>query len=236
MSVRNRITQIYKSRLNILNILQTIYDYDIDDYSGFSINEVDTMESHGQLDMLLTHKKESTEESNASPSEEGESEGGASNKQALVPISKTYILYYLKGSTLNSQAISAIVEDLFTTTETLTTKDCLCIIYEGEPNDSMIKYLNYLYAKENIFVVVHNLFRLQFNILEHSLVPRVNILSDAEVEELKKKFTIDSMSQLPEISRYDPQALAICLRPGQVCRFIRNSPTAMQAPYYRVCI
>lgn len=231
MSVRNRITQIYKSRVNILNILQSIYGYHIDDYSGFSINEVDTMESHNQLDMLLTHRKDTaTSESTENETEENQ------NKDTLVPISKTYILYYLKGSTLNSQAISTIVEDLFTTTDTLTTKDCLCIIYESEPNDSMIKYLNYLYAKENIFVVVHNMNRLQFNILEHSLVPRVNILSEAEVEELQKKYTVDSLKKLPEISRYDPQALAICLRPGQVCRFIRNSPTAMEAPYYRVCV
>ena len=54
MSVRNRIIQIYKSRLNILNILESIYGYDISEYSGFSINEVDAMIINNQLDMLLT--------------------------------------------------------------------------------------------------------------------------------------------------------------------------------------
>jgi DNA-directed RNA polymerase subunit H (RpoH/RPB5) len=84
--------------------------------------------------------------------------------------------------------------------------------------------------------VSKNLKRLQFNILEHSLVPKVSILTDNEVDAVKKQYTIDEMKQLPEISRFDPQALAICLRPGQVCKFIRNSPTALEAPYYRFCV
>lgn len=210
MSVRNRIIQIYQSRLNILNILESIYGYDISEYSGFSINEVDAMIINNQLDMLLTH----------GPSEN---------------MPKTYIKYYLAG-TLNARNMYSITDDLFGDSEILGPRDCLCIIYDGEPNESLISHLNYIYAQKQQFVVAHNLKRLQFNILEHSLVPKVSILTDNEVDALKKQYTIDDMKQLPEISRYDPQALAICLRPGQVCKFIRNSPTAMEAPYYRVCV
>ena len=94
-----------------------------------------------------------------------------------------------------------------------------------------------LYNNENRFVIVYNLKRLQFNILEHSLVPKVTILTDEEVEEFKKKYNITStFKTMPEISRFDPQAQAICLRPGQICKFIRNSPTSLETPYYRVCI
>lgn len=213
MSVRNQMIQIYRSRLNILNILESIYDYDISDYSGFSINEIDAMMKSDQLDMLLTHKKVG---------------------DTTVPMKKTYIKYILQGSL--ASYLYTVVDDLFTLTDTLTKDDCLCVIYDGEPNDSIIGYLNYMYAQSNTFIVVHNLKRLQFNILEHELVPKVNILTESEVEEIKKQYTISDLNQLPEISRYDPQALAICLRPGQVCRFLRNSPTAMSAPYYRVCI
>jgi DNA-binding sugar fermentation-stimulating protein len=73
MSTHNRIVQIYKSRQNILNILESIYDYDISDYSGFSFNEVDAMYNNDQLDMLLTHKK---------------------SGDAKVPIKKTYQVQY----------------------------------------------------------------------------------------------------------------------------------------------
>lgn len=214
MSVRNQLIKIYNSRLHILNILESVYGYDIKDYSGFSINEIDAMISNDQLDMLLTHKK---------------------SGENLIPINKTYIKYFMNG-TLNSSSISVMIEDLFTLTDTLNKDDCLCIIYEGEPNDSLLTYLNYIYNQSNLFIVVHNLKRLQFNILEHNLVPKVSILTDAQFEDLKKQYTIESTKQLPEIKRFDPVALAICLRPGQVCKFLRNSPTSMTSPYYRVCI
>jgi DNA-directed RNA polymerase subunit H (RpoH/RPB5) len=213
MSVRNQILQVYKSRHTILNILESVYGYDISDYGGFSINEIDAMITNNQLDMLLTNQKTDNE----------------------APLKKTYISYVIN-STLSASAISNIVEDLFVLSDTLTKDDCLCIIYDGEPNDSMINHLNLLYNQSNHFVVVHNLKRLQFNILEHYLVPKVSILTEKEVDKIKEKYNIEHMKQLPEISRYDPQALAICLRPGQICKFIRSSPTSMNTPYYRVCI
>jgi DNA-directed RNA polymerase subunit H (RpoH/RPB5) len=216
MSVRNYIAQIYKSRTNILNILESIYGYDISDYGGFSINEIDAMISNDQLDMLLTHKK----------NEEGEK----------ILTTKTYIKYITKGTTLNSGLINNITDDLFTYSDTLTPTDCLCIVVDSEPNDTIMAYLKYLHETLNIFIVIHNLKRLQFNILEHNLIPKVSIMNEREIDELKTKYVIESFSQLPEISRFDPQALAICLRPGQICKFLRISPTAMTSPYYRICV
>ena len=218
MSVRNYIAQIYKSRLNILNILESVYQYDISAYSGFSVNEIDAMINNDQLDMLLTHKK------------------GNSDEQKI-STSKTYIKYLSKTqSTLNVLTINNIMDDLFNFSSTLTTTDCLCIIYDGEPNDTIMAHLNYLYDSTKIFIVIHNLKRLQFNILEHSLVPKATILNASQIDDLMSTYVIEHSSQLPEISRFDPQALAICLRPGQICKFIRFSPTSMSSPYYRICV
>ena len=47
---------------------------------------------------------------------------------------------------------------------------------------------------------------------------------------------IKDKSQLPEISRFDPQALVIGLRPGDICLIERSSVTAMKTNYYRVCV
>jgi DNA-directed RNA polymerase subunit H (RpoH/RPB5) len=217
MSVRNVITQIYKSRLNILNILEDVYKYDVQDYSGFSINEIDAMVNNDQLDMLLSTRKKEEDEA------------------ATISIHKTYIKYFING-TFNVNSINNIVDDLFAMSDTLKKEDCLCIIYDGEPNDTILSHLTYLYESNNIFVVVHNLKRLQFNILEHSLVPKVSIMNETDVEQMKKQYVIENLKQLPELSRYDPQALAICIRPGQVCKFLRNSPTSLETPYYRLCI
>lgn len=215
MPNQSELMQIYKARNNILNILESIYDYDISEYSGFSISEIDAMMTNNQLDMFLTNKKQ---------------EGGQ-----LKPVNKTYIKF-LYSVSMNPSLVSSIVDDLYESTDTLKEDDCLCIIHNSEPNDSMIKYLNTIYETNKIFIVIHNIKRLQFNILEHSLVPSIHILSKKESEELRKRYKVDNDKQLPEISRFDPVALATCLRPGQICKFIRNSPSSLTTPYYRICI
>ena len=96
--------------------------------------------------------------------------------------------------------------------------------------------MKYLYDHDGIFVIIHNIHRLQFNILNHKLVPECIILEEPEIVKLKQKHNIKDLMQLPEISRFDPLALAICLRPGQVCLFKRESSTAMFYDYYRICV
>jgi DNA-directed RNA polymerase subunit H (RpoH/RPB5) len=105
-----------------------------------------------------------------------------------------------------------------------------------EPNETIINKVKYLYEHSGIFVVIHNIKRLQFNILEHVLNPSVQILTQKEVDELKIKLNLKDIKLLPEISRFDPLALAINMRPGEVAKFIRNSVTALNAPYYRICV
>jgi DNA-directed RNA polymerase subunit H (RpoH/RPB5) len=205
----NRILSIYKSRGTILEILSDNLGYDTKEYEGFSINEIDAMYSNAQLDMLLKHTD--------------------SNR-------KIYIKYYLTAKQIRPQNLDDIIEDLFIIENVLTKEDTLVIITEDEPNDTITTKLKYLYDHDGIFVVIHNIRRLQFNILNHKLVPECTILQDKEIEELKKKHNITNPMQLPEISRFDPQALAMCLRPGNICEFKRTSATAMFYNYYRVCV
>ena len=61
------------------------------------------------------------------------------------------------------------------------------------------------------------------------------ILNDEEVDTFKKTYNITDNKQLPEISRYDPVAIAIGMRPGQICKIIRPSKTAITTDYYRIC-
>jgi len=203
----NRILSIYKSRTTVLELLYDL-EYQVDDYMGFSINEIDAMYTNSQLDMLVSHPD---------------------NR-------KVYVKYYLSAKQIKPATLNDVIEDLFTIETILTKNDTLMIIIEEEPNDTITTRMKYLYDHDGIFVVIHNIQRLQYNILNHQLVPKCNILDDNAVEELKKKYNIKATSQLPEISRFDPQALAICLRPGQVCQFKRKSATAMAADYYRVCL
>jgi DNA-directed RNA polymerase subunit H (RpoH/RPB5) len=207
-SKSNRILSIHKSRKNVLDILFE-QNYNVSDYEGFTINEIDAMYTSSQLDMLLTND--------------------TNNR-------KIYIKYYLTAKQIRPQNLDDIIEDLFTIENVLTKDDTLMIIIEDEPNDTIVSKMKYLYDHDGIFVVIHNIRRLQFNILKHRLVPECSLLDKEECEALMKQYNIKNPMQLPEISRFDPQALAMCLRPGDICKFERNSSTAMKYNYYRVCI
>lgn len=204
----NKILSVYNSRNTLVEIL-TEKGYKTDDYNTFSINEVDAMYKNTQLDMLLTHN--------------------TNNR-------KIYIKYYLKAKQIKKPDLDDIIEDLYFIENVLTKEDCLIIVTEDEPNDTIIAKINYLYEHDGIFIVIHNIKRLQYNILKHTLVPKANILSTAEVDALKERFNLTSVKQLPEVSRFDPQSLAICLRPGEVCKYDRKSATALNTEYYRVCV
>ena len=209
MSTNNKILRIYKSRKTILEILETNLGYNITDYVNFSINEIDSMFTNDQLDMLLQQKNGSK---------------------------KVYIKYYLQSKQIRPQNLDNIIEDLFYVENVLTKDDDLIVIVDDEPNDTIINKMDYLYNKDGIFVVIHNIQRLQFNILTHSLVPEMRAMNDTEIAELIQKYNLKNKNQLPQIRRFDPQALVLCLRPGNVVEITRDSITALKTKYYRVCI
>jgi len=211
-TISSRIISIYKSRTTLLAQLQK-QGYNVDDYSSFTINEIDSMLSNSQLDMLINHSDKGT---------------------------KIYIKYYftLKQTTkqIKKEVLDNIIEDLFTIDEVLTKKDTLMVIIDDEPNDTILTKMKYLYNHDGIFVIIHNIHRLQYNILDHTLVPYMRVLDAIEEVEFMKTKQIQDKSQLPEISRFDPQALVIGLRPGDICLIERASITALKTNYYRVCV
>ena len=72
--------------------------------------------------------------------------------------------------------------------------------------------------------------------LTHKNVPEHIIITDNdELEKIRKQFNIVNNSNYPEISRFDPVAIAIGLRPDQLCKIRRSSPTAITYEYYRLC-
>ena len=117
----------------------------------------------------------------------------------------------------------------------LTNEDDMIIIIKERMNDTITNLLHELLVKDKKFITIFNINHLQFNILEHSLVPKHEVMTQEEKESLYKEKNIMSDSQMPEISRFDPVACAIGLRPGQVCKITRPSQTAITALYYRLC-
>ena len=205
MAQSGKIIQIFKSRNNILEILET-RGFDVSNYSGSSINEVNSMFQSSQMDMLLSN-----------------------------PEKKVYIKYHLDKPTLHRNNLYVYIEDLYTIDEVLTKKDDLIIIINDEPNEMLIKALNTIWQQDGIFITVFNIKRLQFNILKHTLVPTHTVLTPEQDADVRKRYNIKNNSEVPEISRFSPVAQAIGLRPGQMCKIVRPSRTAISADFYRIC-
>jgi len=201
------ISHIFNSRKTILDLMAK-QGYNTNDYTNFSVSEVNSMKLNNQLDMLLETSDE--------------------------PKKKIYIRYYLTTRPAPKN-IQEMIDDLFVLTETLQKSDTLFIIIKDEPNETLINEIKHIWESDGIFIVIESIKRLQFNILEHSLVPPHRVLSDDDVDIIMKRYNITSKVQFPDISRFDPVARVIGLRPGQVCEIIRPSKTSILSNYYRIC-
>ena len=211
----NAISVLYKARVNLLNILEQ-QNYNISDYNQFSINEMHIMYNNNkqsQLDMLLTSNEDI--------------DNSVNDK-------KVYVKYHLE-KTITRDNINDYIDDLFNLEQVLSKKDTLIILMKKDPNDTLISILNQVWVQEGIFIIIFNLDRLQFNILEHKYVPKHKVLTIEEVEDMKKRYNVVNDSDLPGISRYDPVAQAIGMRPGEICKITRNSKTEITSEYFRLC-
>jgi len=207
------VSLVYKSRKTVLDLMSK-QNYAVDDYENFSVNEVNSMLQNKQLDMLLEKKEENptTKRKN-----------------------KIYIRYYL-AKTLRPQNIQEIIDDLFNLEEILTKSDTLMIIIKDDMNETMTNLLKHIWEQDGILIVIQSIKRLQFNILDHILVPSHRVLNNDEVAVVKDRYNIMDDTQFPDISRFDPVAQIIGIRPGQVCEIIRPSKTAIKSYYYRICV
>ena len=204
-SENSRIISEIYQSRNVLLEIMETRGYQIDDYNDFSITEVNAMNKNEQLDLLLTND---------------DSRKG-----------KIYIKYnLLKG--LRPQNIDDMVEELFDIAQILTKTDELLLITKTEPNDTLLTHLERLWLVKKVYVNIISITRLSFNILKHSYVPKHEIVDKVVI---KEKFNIIDDNQFPDISRFDPVAIVLGIRPGALCKITRPSPNAIESDYYRLC-
>lgn len=206
---------ISKARQNVLELMK-YNGYNTEEYDHFTKSEVNAMSFNQQLDMEL--RKESD------------------------PSSKILIKFELEKKNPAS-LIENLRDEYFPATEDnyeseehrLSKGDTLYLIFQSDPNQTVVNRLKHIWETDGIYIVPQSLMRLQFNILNHELVPPHRIMSPDEVATLKRMRHL-KLEELPRISRFDPVAQAICIKPGQVCEITRASRNAIVSFYYRVCV
>ena len=74
-----------------------------------------------------------------------------------------------------------------------------------------------------------------YNIFDHQIVPKQELLSKKEAEDLMKEFHIRP-HQLPYIITSDPVAITLGAKMGDIVRIARKSPTAGEVVVYRYVV
>lgn len=199
--------QIYKSRKYILEILD-FRGFDVSDYTNFTFDEIDTMIQNQQLDFIVKLKN-------------GDK--------------KVYVKYNIV-KVLRANYIYDIIEDVFNIENILTKNDDIIIINKDEPNETLNTTVKNIWLNDSIYISILNIARLQFNILNHSLVPKHTILDDNEKKDFMEKYNITNSKMIPTISYFSPVSLVLGIRPGDICKIERFSKTSIDSNFYRICI
>ena len=201
------LSKIYTSRNHLMDILDK-NGYDTSEDKEFGMEHIAVMMEHNQMNLFLEKKDKSK---------------------------KIYVKYSIQ-SKMSPAELRNLADEFFVEPDPILTKnDDLMIITKEDPNDSTTEMLDLLWT-EGIFITIVGLKRLQFNILNHAQVPPHRILTKEEEGVLMKKYNIRLLSELPVISRYDPVAIMIGLRPNMICEIERKSKTAIKSLYYRACV
>ena len=134
--------------------------------------------------------------------------------------------------------------------------DTISIIYLLDRfNDKMSKTLSKITSttvKHVIFVVdedlkgdklndlfpnteIWNINELMYNIAQHDYVPKHEIVTDEEVDEILNTYNINTVQELPGIHVNDPMARYVGAKAGQVIRIHRKSKNMGETIVYRYC-
>jgi DNA-directed RNA polymerase I, II, and III subunit RPABC1 len=116
----------------------------------------------------------------------------------------------------------------------------VCLLVVAEPlTTANIKAINE-YQKKNdlqINMQVFKISELQYNVIKHDLVPKHEVISDKEeIDKIVAQFKIKNCHQLPLIKESDPVARYYAIKPGQLVKITRISPSAGEYILYRCCV
>ena len=180
--------------------------YNTNAYNNYNYDSVYNMIIHNSLDMYFSEGK------------------------------KIYCKFHVQKKPIRTQYIEEYIDEIYNIEEKLSENDILIIIGTDNINDTTKSYITSLYIDRQINIIYLSIKELQYNVLEHKLVPKHSILSPEQITAIKTRYSITKNSEFPEISRFDPVAKAIGASPGDIIHIERKSKTAITSDYYRYCV
>ena len=212
MNFLNKLTQ---SRGTILEMLE-LREYNYDKYKEYTSAELDIMLKNMNsklnyedmpLDIKCNHISE--------------------DKKCVLK----YILSRIRVSNLKT-LIGELLEY-----EVISSNDTIIFIVKDKINnlDSFYNMFDNFLESNNIFIQIFSIDNLLRNITKHELVPKMRIVSETEKIQIKEKYNVESMNNMPIILKSDPVAKLYGVKSGDLCEIIRTSETSGVYISYRYC-
>jgi DNA-directed RNA polymerase subunit H (RpoH/RPB5) len=206
-----------KTRTNLIKMLQ-YRKIDVSAYEKFNQDELKKMLQQSLLDKSFTN------------AEVGPLDMIVKNPDN----SHTYVKYRLD-KIKTARAIESFIEQIYDTQ--LKPEDKLILVAPERINiqgSSFETMLNNFYNQKGYYVQIISLPQLLINIVNHRDVPHHEVIEENEKKELLVKYNI-KQENLPIILRDDAMARYLGLRPGEIVRILRPSPTSGTYVSYRIC-
>jgi len=209
---------LVKTRVNLIKMLKNRL-IDVSAYENFNQEELKKMLHQSLLDKSFINP------------EMGPLDMILKNRHG----SHTYVKYRLD-KIKTARAIEAFIEQIYKTQ--LKKDDKLILIAPEKINltgSSFEAMLNNFYNQKGYYVQIISLPQLMIDIVSHRDVPKHEVLTQEEIKELLEKYSI-KIENLPVILKDDAMARYLGLKPNEVVRIHRPSPTSGTYISYRVCV
>lgn len=116
-------------------------------------------------------------------------------------------------------------------------KSSMIIVTLSRPSEAIIQYLrDYIANPGNMLVQIFEIAHLQFNISKHRKVPRHKLLSDEDIDSLKKLHSWWDILKFRRIDCQDPMAKWVGARPGNVIEVEGLCPVSGSNKHWDLCV
>lgn len=106
------------------------------------------------------------------------------------------------------------------------------VITKEKISQNNVNYIN----QENVNYQLFTIKELVINITKHVLVPKHELISAEETDDIVKRYQLKSKYQLYTIMKTDPMARYLNLKNGDVVRVTRKSQSSGEHVVYRCCV
>jgi DNA-directed RNA polymerase subunit H (RpoH/RPB5) len=234
VAAKNRATAEYqRARNKLCEVFEQHLGYDVDEYAGAALADVQIMRDQDALDMLLDRRWVTVAAADTAD--------GPAVRRVSEPAAARVFVHFSTGKTMPNY-ITALIARLVAERAFVRADTLVVVLAAARPGKvvaggsrALRQAVDAIWDSAGYRVVVHDLAHLQYNALrnrEHQPVG-LRVLSPEERESFLRESGMHP-NDLPKISCHSVVPALLCARVGDVIYGERASPTTILAPEWRL--